>query len=565
VLEKLKIKTHYKAIIFSALLLVVFYPITLMHLEMLYNSNLLHEELRYLFIHHKIIDKELFQNDYFAQYVLKRQVPFGYDFLVKLFAKTGSLYFFHKLLPFILLYVTVASVAIASWKIGGGIVSFASASLAYFLSLVSYQIVAVIPHMFAFPVIGCFLLSVVFGRVYWMSIITIIGALIYVPVSIITGAVMACYLLFMPSLARGDAKDWSFYKRIIVLAFCGLIVVFNLYSMLQPLEGYGEPIKILEDTVRYPETGEKGRFHLGITKPLYYSILVFDKSFKNGGMFLFILTLVVCIFGLRKNNFLSFINNKNNQIYWYRLIAYIGGGVSLSIISFTFISYQSYRFILYGFYLFYCIIFPISIFILTKKLFKDTKLDNNFSAPIAVILVVGVMASIADIKNYNNYGYTRVPEEFNAIYNFVENTPKDTIFAGMPSPYTKGVKVVDYLPYFAKRAVLMNAKGHQVSYKDYLLEMRLRIAALIKAHYGKNLKPLISLRDDYGVDYIIIHTKDYEKAPNYFEPFGKKIEESFKKSKLNKPYLIDNLDKAVINAKEIYVFDLHKITNDSKI
>lgn len=118
---------------------------------------------------------------------------------------------------------------------------------------------------------------------------------------------------------------------------------------------------------------------------------------------------------------------------------------------------------------------------------------------------------------------------------------------------------IDYLPYFSKRPVLLGSVTHIVFHKDYILEMRARMNAIIDAYYSSDLGEIKALHDKYKVDYFIVDKKWYEEKPRYFAPLDERIANAFVKAKEVKPFFLDNIDKAVMKSGDIYVFDLNKL------
>jgi hypothetical protein len=554
-------------IFFSFILLLstifIYYPITAMHVEALFDPFTLHEEVRSQYLYYKFFDRSLFPEDYITGYLYKGSTiyrtgfPSIYDLIIKLFYKYVELNTILKIMVFICIYITTITVAIAAWKIGGAYIAWSAATLCYILPIINYQITSAIPHMFAYPIVGMFFLAMIYGRVYLMALINILGTFLYLPVGIISGAAMAGCLLLMPSPSRGETSNWPFVKRLALLSVCGVVCLINLYPVLEErIVGYGEYIKPFEDVINYPETGSEGRFFLGVQEPISHVLIQFTSSFKGAGILIFSMTTFICFFSFSKKVFFKWLDESKHKINRDVIITYFLSVILLSIAIYILSSFHSYRFFIYSLPLLYCTILPLMVFIFIKSYTHNTKLVYQHLPNIAVMLFTFAFAFLVDTNDKTKYGYHTIPESDQVIYDFAKATPKDTSFAGMPGFYTEDFNIIDSLAFISKRPVLLSAKAHQVYYKDYLLEMRKRMNLIIDSYYSNNNEPIKLLYKEKNVDYLIIDTKYYEKEPEYFQPFKERIKKAFEEAKNNKPFILENLDKAVIKSGSIYIFDL---------
>lgn len=554
-------------IFFSFILLLstifIYYPITAMHVEALFDPFTLHSSILINHAYYKLLDPSLFPDDYVTQYMQKvygiynDKVTSLYDLIIKSFYKYVDWYTALKIVTLICIYITTLTVAVAAWKIGGAYVAWSAATLCYTLSCISYQITSAVPHMFAYPIIGMFFLSMIFGRVYWMAFINILGTFLYLPIGIISGAAMAGYLLIMPSASSGEAIKWSFLKKFALLSFCGMVCIVNLYPVLtNHIEGYGEYIKPFKDMEKYPETEEEEMFAYATSSPIFYSLFQGTDSFKGGGILVFLMTAFVCLFSIRKNVFFRWLDEPKHKVYRDRIIIYFLSVMLLAAIVYIFNNFNSYRFYIYSLPLLYCTILPLMLFIFTKQYLISTKLNLKYCSNIALVLFTFAFAFLVDTNDKAKYGYNTIPESDKVIYEFASKTSKDTLFAGMPGLDRYSVNLIDYLPFISKRPVFISTRIHQSLHKDYLLEMRRRMNLTIDSYYSNNKDAIRLLHEQNNVDYLIIDTKYYEKEPEYFQPFKDRIKKAFEEAKNNKPFILENLDKAVIKSGSIYLFNL---------
>lgn len=541
-----------------------------MHIEALLDPYTLHSSILSKHAYYKLLDHSLFPNDYITEYmqagynISNDKITSVYDLIIKLFYKNIDFYLLLKIVTLILVLITVITVAITAWKIGGAYVSWSAATLCYTSCSIIYQITSAVPHMFAYPIIGIFCLSMIYGRVYYMALINILGSFLYLPVGMMSGAALAGYLLLMPSQSRGEASEWSFVKRFALLSICGIICLANLYPVLtNQIEGYGEYLKPFEDIDTYPETAEEEMFAYATSSPVFYSLLQFTSSFKGAGILIFAMTAFICLFGMRKKIFFRWLDEPRQKIYRDKIIAYFLSVMLFATIIYIVDNFHSYRFFIYSVPLLYCTILPLMVLIFTKQYLISTKLDLKHFSNIALVLFTFAFAFLMDTSNKGQYGYSVIPESDKVIYNFAETTPKNTIFAGMPGYDRYSVNIIDYLPVVSKRTVLISTRTHQSLHKDYLLEMRKRMNLVIDSHYSSSNEAIKLLHEQYKVDYLIINIKDYEEKPIYFQPFENKIAKDFEQAKQNKPYILNNLDRAIIKTGSIHLFDLAKLLSES--
>ena len=78
-----------------------------------------------------------------------------------------------------------------------------------------------------------------------------------------------------------------------------------------------------------------------------------------------------------------------------------------------------------------------------------------------------------------------------------------------------------------RRKVLLTRESYQATHAAYVLEMRRRMEALIAAYFAASPKPLLELRDEYGVTHLLVKAGHLRgRPPRYFKPFGTQIRSS---------------------------------------
>ena len=545
--------TH-KKLLFVASILLLYYPIVSMHLWNTLDPYVVHEEHRVLFAHHQINDPALFKDDYIAEYKSNAPGIWGYDALSSVMVKYTDTRVLHKRLPLLMLIVTIVAMGAAAWKLGGWFAAWATSVLVLVQPVFSYQITAPIAHMFAFPLMACFLAALVYGRVYWMAFVTVLSGLLYPVVAIFSGATLAFYLLLMPQRSRAEASAWPWLKRMLLLAVTASIVVAAALPSLDKIEGYGDYIAPFTQTDTFPEAGEGQRYFVGNSMPiahvLWQMIATFHDSDYMAVFIAFILfggTVMLCIHGFK-----IFCSDADHQEHKDRLMALLWAVFAALVVGYVLLYGYYYRLWIYSLPLIYCLLLPISLHAWLKQL-------PGFRWDPKLVTVIGVLAFTMQIDSTDpkEYGYHHIEPAHREVYEFVAQSDKQAMFAGWPGSR----RFIEFVPYLSKRKALLTLKMHEPRYVDYTMEMRRRMVGLTHAYLATDLQPIYALRDQWHVDYLIVDMEDFEasEAPYYFKPYDEQIEALWEQGSV-KGFVLPTLqDKAVFTSGSTYVINLHDL------
>ncbi|MEZ5692067.1 MAG: hypothetical protein R3D71_10455 [Rickettsiales bacterium] len=554
--------THTQKILLLIIsIFIIYYPIIGTHISSLFDPYLIHFEQCELFIQHRFLDPELFRNDYFLEYKSRFSGMIGYNWLNRVLVGYFDIYIIHKVIPIVLLAVTILAMGIAAWKLGGWYAAWTTSVLVLIHPIFSYQITSAIPHMFAYPFTACFLAALVYGRVYMMGVIVVLSALFYPITAVVAGPTMAFYLLITNQKSRGEGKNWSLSKRFILLLIVAAIPIWVVLSSLGKVDGYGEYIKPFTQTDIYPEVAESakgGRHFYDSFMPVFYvlgkflfKMYVYDSIDVFINLTLFFITMFVCFYGFR-----LFCKDLSNAVSKDRLQAFLWSILMLLVICyFSFYSYY-YRLLIYILPLIYCLVLPVSL----NAVIKDNRLARsvlpNIDSRFIVVILTIVFSLQINSTDLESNGYHSFSDEYKAGYEHIKTTDKDSMIAGWPN--RRGF--IEFVPYLAKRKAFITLKFHEPFYHDFIMEMRSRMYALTDAYLATDMEAIYNLRDKFGVDYLVVEL-DYfrnDKPPYYFNPFSKKIEELWMEGK-GKFILPKLYDKAVFSHGNFYVLDLHKL------
>jgi hypothetical protein len=121
--------------------------------------------------------------------------------------------------------------------------------------------------------------------------------------------------------------------------------------------------------------------------------------------------------------------------------------------------------------------------------------------------------------------------------------------------------MIDEVPFFTGRSVLLFEEGHQIFHRDFLVEMRRRMQALIAVYAATDAGPLAALQRDFNVTHLLVDRRHLQKHPAYFAPFEVEVA-ALRSSRAGKQlFLTEAVEKAgVIRVGEMVLVDLARIT-----
>ena len=137
---------------------------------------------------------------------------------------------------------------------------------------------------------------------------------------------------------------------------------------------------------------------------------------------------------------------------------------------------------------------------------------------VGLVLALGTVAWMGSGRKKHNaiHDYS---EKYPGLMAYLETTDVDTLVAGHPG-------VMDYVPALARRRVFYNYEVAMPYYRDYNRELNRRGRRLFRALYARDMKPLKALRDEEGVDLLVVvreHLGDGLKKHASFGHFKKQM------------------------------------------
>lgn len=548
----------------------IFYPSLSRHREhsqdpFRFSDDVLQQVVPFLHLH----DSELLDDDYSTEYFLAA-VPTGYRLLYGALSRHRDPLDFTRTIHFALLALVLTGVFLAAFRLSGYTGAFLAVAICLSADIYFVKMAGGLPRAYAFPLFSLGTAALVWGRMRIFALLTLLAAAFYPLVAVIFSIALGLSLLFLPSRDRGTAGTSSLKKRLVFLTAIGLAVGLLALPPVIQLRPYGPSIGPA-DIAAFPEAGPGGRL-LPTDHPPYADFLesarlYAEKSFTGSGApfngtlrsfadrrgagsplspryFIYKIYLILGVAGLAV---LVARTSAGRRLLVLFLSFWAAHTISSLAAPYLFIPE---RYVAYALPPLMAIALPASLSSLGGFLFGGDK--RPWAGALFALLLGGFFLGFFGSKGSTHAGLTvYVAEEDRPFYEFIGTLPKDALIAGMPDG------PVNYLPYLSRRKVFVSFENHQVFHRAYAEEMRRRMRGLLRAYYATTMKPLLALRERYGVTHLIVSTRDYERAPTYFVPFNEMMRKGFRRTRANGSQVLKVVDSAgVYSFKSYTLLDL---------
>ncbi|NOR81174.1 MAG: hypothetical protein GQ529_10145, partial [Methyloprofundus sp.] len=507
-----------------------------------------------------------FKDDYVADYYFGL-MPAGYKatyFTVSQFIHPRI---FSKILPYVLLFLTLLITTLSSYKLAGAFAGFATLALGlsgseYILDLTAGGI----PRSFKFLPLSIAIYALITKRPYWLAIVTIVSAGFYPPVAIISGATLALYLLF-PLKLGGLEASWPINKRIFIIGITALLSIAILSPNLISLATYGTKINAYNPAQMkiFPERLDRQPLSLPARKVSLQAIgsrsfksiksalhasernMYFDyfskksKARDAGIILLMLLTLAGAI-----KLWLSYDSARRLLIFLFSL--YTCAFISLAL--YPLVYYPS-RYLDSSLFLLMLVLVPASAgavfsFIYAKAGWQSSR-KMNFEILLSVVLVILLFGNKGPIRSGL---LVTVPQEDAPVYDFIRSLPPQTVIAGWPKD-----GVIKNIPYLTNRRVLLSRETHLCFHEKYALEMRHRWELIVSSYFTPESTSTRKMVQEYGVTHMLIRKEyiDLQTKPVYFSAFASDIKQFMRKIELSGEAVVFENHKYIILALDQYL------------
>ncbi len=471
-------------------------------------------------------DPLLFARDPIADYYLDTHLPFGYHVLMRGLASIFD--------PVVLLavfdHVSVVVALVFAYLAGRFLAGRIGGWITVALLLASDQLLDImgggLPRAGGMAIIFIALYGFVGDRRIYTAAASILGALFWYPAAVASGALFAVQCLAPGALLFDRADNEPVLKRILMVAAVGALTVVCAAPKMLAQSHWG-PV-VTNASSAWPEAGPGGRLahrdQLGYISPIEIIPTTVRRTFVSaqapwwgGGEFVQWLKGKVAA-GLWLLLLAGLVLSSWTSLAARRVLTVIAVSISLSFVAAVIapILYAAPRYTAY-------ILPSASILAFTYLAGRiGVWLSSRVAwAPAAVpILAAGIVVfGLGGRPLSQGYNVTLVPAERQAI-DFISQLPKSALIAGWPNQNG----LLDRVPLFAKRSILMSFEVQLPFHEQQLKRMRERANAIIDAWFSADEQALRSLAQRYGVTHFIIDkTRRADASLTYFRPFDEYI------------------------------------------
>jgi hypothetical protein len=479
----------------------------------------------------------LFAHDYFGTYLRACFLPPGYCVFYKFGAMAMDPAAISKVLPYLLLAVTVIAVAVAAYRLAGYFGALLAAALVLSSEMFLSRLAGGLPRAFAFPTAALTAAALVYGRPRLLAGLVCASAGFYPATAMLSAIALVLWLFILPATDRGQAAEWSFTHRACLAVATASISALILLPMIVGAWPYGRQLGPA-DITEYPELGQGGRYGGGdllgfnsfpktafhLTRQFFtptgkpwleavQSWMAHPESGPNSNRHMIIKILTVAL--LVGCVFVAARGSAERRFFLLGAAAWLGHFVARSLAPHFFLPE---RYAVYSVPIVLVVLVPAVGAAIGTQLFG--RRFPGLAQPLGVIAIAAMILLPFGGRGSIDAGLDIDVKPQQQLYNFLGQLPKDALIAGWPAD-------LDNVPYASRRQAFITHELHHVFHQGYADEMRRRMRALIDAYFASDQAPLDRLRDKFGVTHLIVQRSRLEKPPEYFEPFSAWIQRAF--------------------------------------
>ena len=500
-------------------------------------------------------DPALFPGDPIVTYYLA-SLPDAYALLYRAFTPLVGVIGLSKVLPYVLLAVTLACVAVAAWRLAGGAGAFGALALALGSSYLLARMTGGLPRGFAAPLLAAGTLALLDGRVRILAALAVVSAGFY-PAAALTLGVTLALVLLMPSGTRGDASHWSLRRRLVLMAVTALLAALVLLPSALRLRTWGPPIGPAL-MAQYPEAGAAGRFAPtdrppfpalpAAALPLIRAALVGDgeplAAPLSARKYAHWLAPCVAVLGLLGCAWLARRRPEARRLLLLPLAVILCHTASLVVEPRLFLPER---------YVAYAV--PVIVFVTVPAMLGawcSARRTWVRAVPWFANVVIFVLLGA---RGVSWAGFTvRIPPDDRPLLATIAALPRAAVVAAFPS------ETSDSIPYLSRRSVYLARETHMPFHTRYTDFMRARARTLFAAYFTSDPNVLREFRDHEHVTHLLIDRSHFAFRPGYFAPFDADIARAFdtgRRRGFAAPALTPSL--AVFTAGDWALLDLRKL------
>lgn len=555
-------------------LAVLFLPGLVEHVRLSADRLVFNDDVRqHVFAFYPYYQPGLLDGDYLARYILALSPP-GHSLVYILAARLWDPAWVSKVLPYLQYAGVLVLLGACARRLGGWPAVFATLALALSSHVLLDYMTGGVARSWAYPLMAGAAAALVWGRVYPLAVITVLGAALYPPAAAVCGIGLALWLLLWPAADRGAASDWSWPKRWGLVAVTALVCAALVLPMAMGLRQYGRRLGPA-DVAAYPELGPGGRYGPDDRSPYPYVWIAtadaFGRSLLAGqdawwpslrralqkgsrpGRPAVALVIAVGVVGVACLAGLGLAFRERPELR--RLLALlaaslVGYGLAKLLAPYLFLPH---RYLVYSIPILTFLAFPVAISALVRGRPRATRPGL---APAVVIAATLVVLLTLGGQGGGRTGLSSHSKKLGpGFYRRLAALPVGAKIAGWPNG------VVDDLPYLCRRPALVTFECHQAFHQGFADEMRRRMRALMAAYFATSPQPLRELRRRFGVGYLVVDLRHLgPKPPRYFAPFDQWTSAAHRAMRSRGSEVLRQLDRAaVFRQGDLVVLDLSKI------
>jgi hypothetical protein len=537
---------------FLASLSILYLPGLIENIEQTWNPIFFNDDGRQQTpIFYSAQDPETFTDDYIVAYY-RALLPSGFMWVYTQMAHIVDPIIFGNYMQYGLYTVFLFSIFLASFRLGGGLGSWATLFLVFSSGLALDLLWGGLARSYGLPILAAALAFLIYGRTLPLIFLTLFGAAFYPVSGLLVGSTLFLTWFVLPQKDRGDSQDWCFRKRLTLILITFFLSVLLLIPTVVSTKKYG-PLLTQSDCPKYIEIGTEGRYKEGsicaksppllIESTQISGMMISNRNRNDGsswshtlrqlGKFKLrvipglsrdaLLAAPFVILTLIVSGFLAIKRPEVRRAFMLLATSCLGYIASQWVIPY---GYLPNRYVAFSLPILFVVFLPTAL-LATPALLKTRLpflwLKNRqagaallFSSLLLIALFMGGSGKGAS-ANHSTISTDQQP-----IFQYIAALPKDVMVAGWPRGMIKTV------PFLTKRKNFISYETHQVFHEAFLLKMRERMYALIDGYLATTPGPLIKLRDQYGVTHLVVNMEDYgERRARYFEPFNRYIQEKY--------------------------------------
>lgn len=545
-------------------LALAFGPPLAAHLRHAFDPRIFNDDVRqHIFPFFRYTEQGTASKDISGDYYLAIMPP-GFKLLYRALAPVLDPEPLSKALPYLFLLLTLLGIGMAAYRLEGAVAALMALALALQTPLFLSHMVGGLARSFAFPLAALGLWALVAGRVRALAALIVVAQAFYPVAAAILGLALGALLFIAPRADRGEAEEWSWRRRTVLLVIVGSLMIALFVPMALAMRPWGRPLGP-GDAVVHPEGGTDGRTGPG-NRPPFPHLLVEARAEAEAVLAYAGTPLVPAVRKLVRGHeavvmdalllvlALGFIPLATRNVAARRALALLLAGAVGYVLARAFAPYLylPQRYMGYTVPLFLVVFLPASGAALAGVL--SPRRWTTRARTTGAVLVGGAVLVFLGGRGDPWAGYTVALHSNTRIYDFIRGLPKNVLVAGWPGG------VIDDVPYFCRRRAFVTYETHTPYHERYLLEMRRRMDALIAALFSEDQQGLIELRDTFGVTHVIVNADEFSKPPWYFAPFDTEIKRAWQRG-AKRGFAVENVlaKAAVFREGKLTLLDLSRL------